>query len=148
MRELARLGQLRGLARLQEALTADASIELADARTAERLAIETAQDAAAHVEDMAGHWYRHLQGPLMPERGRAIAAMLVERERSARQSDEQSRQASDHTTDRERLWRAADAAERATHRVVGQVRRRGARKAEERALDALADRVTIDWMNK
>ena len=148
MRELARIDQLRGLARLQEALTADASIDLADARDAERLAVETAQDAAAQVEEMAGHWYRHLQGPLMPERGHAIAAMLVERERTARQSDDEARQAGDHAADRERLWRAADAAERATHRVVGQVRRRAARKAEERTLDALADRVTIDWTSK
>ena len=148
MRESARLDQLRGLSRLQEALTADASIDLADARDSERQAVATAQDAAARVEDMAEHWYRHLDGPLMPERSRAIAAMLVERERAARQSDEQSRQASDHAADRERLWRAADAAERATHRVVGQVRRRSARRAEERALDALADRVTIDWMSK
>lgn len=146
MRDAGRLDQLRDLASLQDVLTADATAALADARDAERAAAAAARTAAAEVEGMAGHWYRHLDGPLMPERGRAIAAMLVEHERAAQQCDDEARQAADQAANCERLWRAADAAERATRRVVSQVRRRRDRKVEERALDALADRITIAWL--
>lgn len=146
MRRAGHLAQLRDLARLQEVLTADARVDLADARDAERQAVAAAEDAAARVEEAAGRWFRHLDGHLMPERGVAIAALLVEHERAARQRDEDAGRARADATDRESLWRAADAAERATDRVVVRTRRHRARKAEERSLDALADRVTIDWM--
>lgn len=148
MRDAARLRQLRDLVRVQEVLTSDATASLADARDAEQAAQAAADESATRVEQMADHWYRHLTGPLMPERGTAIAAMLIDREQSARRSDEQALHAAEHSLERELAWRTADASERATGKVVGALKGRRARKAEERALDALADRVTIDWMTK
>ena len=148
MRDADRLDQLRDLARLQDVLTNDATAALADARDAERAAEEAAGNDARRVDDAADHWYRHLAGPVMPERGIAIAALLVERERAARQSSEEAQQARDRSVEREQRWRAANASERATGKVVATLKRRHARKTEERALDALADRTTIDWMTK
>jgi hypothetical protein len=144
----ANLKQLRDLVRVQEVLTFDATAALADARDEEITANEAALAASREVERMAEHWYRHLSGPVMPERGSIIASMLIDREDAAKQSDDACRRAVDHSAEMEGAWRSADASERASGRIVDTLRRKQARKADERALDALADRVTIKWMNK
>ena len=148
MRDTDRLGQLRDLARLQDVLTGEATAALADARNAEYAAEQRVNDDARSVDTVAEHWYRHLSGPVTPERATAIAALLIEHERIARRSREDAQRARNDSAVREQHWRAASASEGATGKTIAALERVHSRKAEERALTAFADHITIGWMKK
>lgn len=148
MRDAADLDPLRKLARVQTVLTADAAAALADARDAERAADLALERDRRSVEQAARHWYAHLGGPLDPERSAASAAALLDREREMTASEAGRERAVAWRIAREEAWQAADAADRATDKVLRARIRYRRRKAEERALDATSDRATADWMRK
>ncbi|MGK6317905.1 hypothetical protein [Sphingomonas sp. DT-204] len=125
-----------------------AAADLGDAREAQGFAETAAEGDTRRLREAADEWYRHVLGSGHPELGSARAAILIDREARVQSSIENVRQASAVSEDRERSWQTAKAFERATRQAVDRLARKNARKREERAAGALADRVTIAWTGR
>lgn len=147
MRKRHALRQIVLLCDIHRALKMRAEDRLAMARDAETVAVDVERTARREMDAAHGEWLDCLaRSGFAPEYSRVLATRLVAREAEAQNAGVQRDQAVDHHQRQQDAWRLAEARERASRDNLRGARRDAAHHREEKRLDALADRVTQDWM--
>lgn len=138
---------LAALAEVQAARQIAADAALADARAAEAAAVEAERSAQRDLEAAERAWRDLLARPCFaPELAGGMAHVLVSREAEAGIAADALRAAGDDHLAGQQAWRIAETQKRTAARDLRNARRAAARHREDKRSDALADRVTYDWM--
>lgn len=147
MRNRVALRQIVKLSGIHRAMKVQAQDLLAVAREAELVAIDAERTACREMDIAHGEWLDCLARPgFAPEYSSALATRLIAREAEAQGARAQCGLAADAHLRQQDAWRLAEARERASRDNVRNAKRNAARHREDKRLDALADRVTHDWM--
>lgn len=142
-RRLAMMGQLLALQRAQRD---GAEFALAEAKKADARARDAEDAAVVARDDTLEDWARCVsEVGFSPEQSRMFSSALIERDEEAGRAGARAELATGLASKREQEWRALEAKVRAQSVVQKRLRRDLARAQEERALAALADRVTGNW---
>ncbi len=140
------LQRMRELEMLQRVERDVAAADVAEAQACEDAAAEQAELDAEHARALAATWDAAIGSDhFLPEMTAAIGAALLDADAVA---GEASRHAGDMTVLREARtgdWQRRDATMRATGEVVRELARDVARRDEEAALAAVAERATLRW---
>ena len=146
MRERRDLGMMRRLAAVQRARRVGAEAAMAAAAQAEREAAEAEREAEARSLSARLDWSEHLARPgFSPEFSRALSSVLIVREGEAGEAARKARSSEDNHAERRGEWQRLEAQVRLSEQSVKGLRRKVARKEDERKMAALADRVTYFW---
>lgn len=136
---------LADIAALRIAERTAAHQDWADARSREREAEDAARRADMRTVAAAQAWDMHLAGTFAPELARALADELISYGKAAAVAHDHRARLEEAGGDAERAWYDSDARCRLTERALEDSGRAMRRDREERALAALADRVTLRW---
>ena len=137
---LARIDRLRRLqASAAQSALAKAGQDECEARAAQEHAL-AGRDAAL------AHWHGQLAGSAFsPELSAGLAAALGDCEARVEEAGTQLARAAAARRDHEDRWHESEARSRQTGALLEESRRREARARDEKALLAVADRVTFSW---
>ena len=149
MRDRVKLPLMVRLASVQQVRKAAAEAALMAARAAETAARTAEEEAKARTETARLEWGEHLAGSLFsPEFSRALAARVVERERTAASASVRAEKAGEVADRRREDWQVSDARNRSGEESLRRLRRRVRQRAEENRLAEMADRVTFEWSRR
>jgi cell division septum initiation protein DivIVA len=141
-----RLRRTAALLEVQRARRAAAESALMSARAAEAEAREREAAAMARAAASAESWQHYLSKPgFAPDYARLLSADLVARETDAAAAGSARRTAEALHEARIDDWRQREAQLRSGTSGLADLRRDDHRRREERALAAIADRVTYRW---
>jgi len=136
---------LATIATIRDAQRAVARHELFLAREREREAQAAREQANSETMAAAHAWETHLGEHFHPELAAGLASELMTRVEAGAAARDQAIQMTEGREARETEWRLGDARCRQADQALDRSRRARARHREERALEALADRVSFDW---
>jgi len=139
---------LAQIAVIREAELGLARQELALAGVREREAAEAKTRAEARTAAAVDAWCDHLAGPLNPEFASALAAQLVERAGAGEAAAGHAGRMAEALTASTGEWCASEARLRHAEDLLDTSRRVRARDRDERALEAIEDRVALEWSRK
>lgn len=146
MRDRRNLGMMERLLSVQQVKRASAEAALAAARSEEqeaRLAEDNARSASLTAER---HWLDHLaRSGFSPEYGRALSALLIERETETGQAAAATLRQGEICGEKEQVWQRSEALLRHSEAATRRLRRKVMRKHEEKSLAQLGDRLTFAW---
>lgn len=134
---------------IRDAERSAARHELFLAAEREREALADRERANGCTNAAASAWQDHLSaGGFYPELARAHATELVACADAASAAEVHAEEMAETREASAEAWRAGDARCRQAERSFAESRRTHARDREERALEALADRVASDWSRR
>lgn len=148
MREADRHRALAKIVAIRTAERAAARYALLLAGAREREAVAAHESAEEQVRGAAGAWQEHLAGGFDPQLARAHASALIESTEACAAAAEHAAEAAEARETSTAEYRAGDARCRQAEQSLDASRRARAQHREERALEALADRVTFDWTRR
>ncbi len=114
----------------------------------ERAAQEAGRRAEQATLAAAAAWQAQLAAGFHPELATALAGELIARVGSARDAQDHSVAMAGAREAGEAAWQLGNARCRQADDAFATSRRAQAREREERALEALADRVSFDWTRR
>jgi len=146
MRERSDLAMVKRLASIQRARRVGAEAAMAAAAAAERDARRTEEAAVAKSRAAQRQWNEYLAEPgFSPEFSRALSAILVAREDEAVEAGRETGRRAEAHVARTGEWQQLEAEVQLSEASLRRLRRKVARKQEEKAMAVLADRTTWSW---
>lgn len=143
------LHHMRELEQLQRVERDVAAVDVGEAQAREAAAVEVAEREAGRVLALARTWDDAVGSDrFLPERISAIGTALLDADATAGKAALAAQDLASLREARTVHWRRLDATLRATGEVVGGLARDAARRDEEAALAAVAERATFDWRRR
>jgi len=149
MRERRSLGMMQQLVAIQHARREAAQAAVSAATTAERDARR--REEAARNEALNAHqqWQDHVrQSGFSPEYGIGLSALVIERDRELDGARTETERRSSIRKREQRTWQELLSQARRSEDSARRLKRRIERRAEERRLGQLNDRITQGWFQR